>query len=131
MSDRLPDPETTDAEAIEVSDEAVLPEIPEDNPFRDTLVELRDDGHSWRDIYTLIEAAYEPVDQAAYEEGFVEAPVYEIEAIVPDEAATSGKASKTMHVTKGTPEEARDWATDQPEVVSVEHVAQVDTRRVG
>lgn len=43
-------------------------DIPRDNPFRDQIVDLRSDGHSWYEIWEKLEEAYNPVDQAAYSE---------------------------------------------------------------
>ncbi|MFU8869308.1 hypothetical protein [Natronococcus sp.] len=43
-------------------------DIPKSNPFRDRIIDLRSDGHSWEEIWELLEEAYNPVDRAAFEE---------------------------------------------------------------
>lgn len=45
-----------------------IQDIPGDNPFRDRIIDLRSDGHSWAEIWELLEDAYNPVDEAAFEE---------------------------------------------------------------
>lgn len=127
----LPDPETTDAESVTVPDEDVLSEIPDDNPFRETIVGLRDEGADWSDVHSALETAYGPVDRATYEESFVEMPVYEVSVVVPDEHSTSGEAYETRTVAEATPEAARERATEQSEVRRVEHVEQIGTKLVG
>jgi len=45
--------------------------IPKDNPFRSAIVDLLSDGHSYHEVWELLEEAYNPVDQAAFEENYV------------------------------------------------------------
>lgn len=127
----LPDPETTEAEAITVSDDAVLPEIAEDNPFREVIEKLREQGEEWRAIFEKMDAAYDEVEKAAYDESFVRIPDYEIEAVVHDAKSTSGERYETLSRTAPTEERAREWAESDPEVVRVESVEKVGMSKVG
>jgi hypothetical protein len=52
-------------------------EIPEDNPFRDQIIDLRTDGHTWQEIWAMLDKAYNPVDRAAFEESCREDGVYD------------------------------------------------------
>lgn len=46
-----------------------IEQIPEDNPFRDQLETLRQEGLSWTEVWERLDAAYRPVDRAAFDEG--------------------------------------------------------------
>lgn len=127
----LPDPETTDAEAITVPDEDVIGEIPEENPFREVVEELRDEGHDWGEVFDLINAAFDPIDDAAYDESFVKIPEYEIQAVVPDEQSTSGERYETYTRYEATEEAALEWVRTKPEVRRVENAERVGTVKVG
>ncbi|PCR88651.1 hypothetical protein [Natrinema ejinorense] len=129
--DRLPDPETTEAEAITVPDAEVFDEIPADNPFRGVLEELRDEGHDWGEIFDLMDAAFVPVDHAADQESFVILPEYEIQAVVPDSQATSDERYETFTKADATEEQAIEWVRSKPEVRRVEASEQVGEVKVG
>jgi len=127
----LPDPETTEAEPITVDDADVFDAIPEGNPFRDVVERLRERGVDWPTIHDAMEAAYEPVEQACYDESFVEIPEYEIQVVVPDDKATSGERYETFSVAKPTEAEAVAWVEQKPEVRDVEYVDRVGEVTVG
>jgi len=128
---RLPDPETTEAEPITVADADVLEEIPENNPFREVVERLREDGVDWATIHGAMDTAYDPVDRACYDESFVEIPEFEIEAVVPDDKATSGERYETFTHAEPTEAEAVAWVEKKPEVRRVEHVDRVGEVTVG
>ncbi|MCF2165420.1 hypothetical protein [Halobacterium salinarum] len=127
----LPDPQTTEVEAITVSDDDVLPEISEDNPFREVIEKLREQGEDWQAIFEEMDAAYDEVEGAAYDESFVRMPDYEIEVVVHDAKSTSGERYKTLSRSAATEDEAREWAESDPEVLRVESIEKVGTSKVG
>lgn len=127
----LPDPETTDAEPVEIDDEATLEEIPDDNPFKETIVDLKDDGKSWREVWETLEDAYNPVDKAAYDESFVKIPEFEIEVVVPDDKATSGERYETLTHADESKAAAEEWAESKPEVRRVECIDRIGMVKVG
>lgn len=129
--DRLPDPETTDAEAITVPTDDVLGQIDDDNPFKETIADLREAGDSWRSIWDRLEDAYNPVDSATYDESFVKIPEYEIRAVVPDEKSTSGERYETFTYADGTEQQVREWVLSKPEVRRIESIEQVGEVKVG
>lgn len=128
---RIPDPETTEAEEITVDDADVLGEIPESNPFREVIEDLRESGADWATIHDAMQVAYDPVEQACSDESFVEIPEFEIEAVVPDADATSGERYETFTISQPTEDEAVEWVEDKPEVRRVEHVERVGMVTVG
>lgn len=130
-TDSLPDPETTDAEAITVPDADVLPKIDDDNPFKAVVESLRAEGHSWNEIYDHAADAYNPIDKAAFEEKFVLLPEYEIRVVVPDADATSGERYETFTRAEATESEAREWALSKHEVRRIESIEQVGEVKVG
>lgn len=127
----LPNPETTEVEEITVPDEDVLSEIPEDNPFREVIVDLREQGEDWRTIFDQMDTAYDQVDRAAYDESFVRMPDYEIEVVVHDAKSTSGKRYETVERSAATEEKARKDVSSDPEVLRVESVEKVGMSKVG
>lgn len=127
----LPDPETTEAEPVEIDDEATLEKIPDDNPFKATIVDLKDDGNSWREVWELLEDAYNPVDSVAYKESQVKIPEFEIEVVVPDDKATSGERYETLTHADESEAAARQWAEDRPEVRRVESIDRTGMVTVG
>ncbi len=129
--DRLPDPETTEAEAITVPDADVLEQIDDDNPFKQIIADLRDHGESWRSIWEQLEDAYNPVDSAAYETGFVRIPEYEIRVVVPDAQATSGERYETLTHADETEDDAREWALSKPDVRRIDSIERVGEVKVG
>ncbi|SDL09886.1 hypothetical protein [Natronorubrum texcoconense] len=128
---RLPDPETTEAESITVATDDVLEQIEDENPFKETIADLRAAGDSWRSIWERLEDAYNPVDNASYEESFVEIPEYEIRAVVPDEQSTSGERYETFTHADETEDAAREWVRSKPEVRRIEAVEQIGEVKVG
>jgi hypothetical protein len=44
--------------------EDVLARIPEDNPFREAVAALREQGAAWDEVWDALQAAYSPVDAA-------------------------------------------------------------------
>jgi hypothetical protein len=58
--------DTTEDAAPEgdISTEEVLAAIPEDNPFREAIRDLRADGAEWDEVWATLESAYSPVDAA-------------------------------------------------------------------
>jgi len=128
---RLPDPETTEAEAITVPTDDVLEKIDDDNPFKETVAELRKAGDSWRSIWEQLEDAYNPVDNATYDESFVKIPEYEIRAVVPDSQATSGERYETFTRSDATKDDVREWALSKPEVRRIESIEKVGEVKVG
>lgn len=127
----LPDPETTDAEAVTVPDEDALEQIDDDNPLKQIITDLRDHGESWQSIWEMLEDAYNPVDHAAAEESFIKLPEYEIQAVVPDEQSTSGERYETYTHAEATEEEALEWVRSKPEVRRVENAERVGSVKVG
>lgn len=128
---RLPDPETTDAEAITVPNADVLEKIENGNPFKQVVADLRDHGESWKEIHDLAADAYNPIDKAAYKESFVRIPEYEIRAVVPDSKATSSERYETFTHADRTEQEAREWVLSKPEVRRIESIEQVGEVKVG
>lgn len=59
-------------ESVNGTDQCPTQKIPEDNPFRDQIIDLASDGYSWGEIWQKLEEAYNPVDRAAFEESFEE-----------------------------------------------------------
>lgn len=127
----LPDPETTEAEPITVDDADVFDAIPEGNPFRTVIEDLRESGVGWATIHDAMEAAYDPVEQACYDESFVDIPEYEIQAVVSDADATSGERYKTFTHAEPTESEAVAWVESRPDVIRVEHTDRVGEVTVG
>lgn len=127
----LPNPETTEVEEITVPDEDVLPDIPEDNPFREVIVELRDQGEDWKAIFDKMDTAYDQVDRAAYDESFVRMPDYELTVVVSDAKSTSGERYETVERSAATEDRARDEVKSDPEVLRVESVEKVGMSKVG
>lgn len=127
----LPNPETTEVEEITVPDEDVLLEIPEDNPFREVIVDLREQGEDWRTIFDKMDTAYDQVDRAAYDESFVRMPDYEIEVVVHDAKSTSGERYKTLTRAAATEDRVREEVKSIPEVLRVESAEKVGMSKVG
>ena len=127
----LPDPQTTEAEEITVPDEDVLPEIPEDNPFREVVVELREQGEDWKAIFDKMDTAYDEVERAAFDESFVRIPDYEIKVVVHDAKSTSGERYETVERSAATEERVREEVKSDPEVLRVESVEKVGMSKVG
>lgn len=123
----LPDPETTEAEAVEVDDDEVIDNIPDDNPFKETIVELNESGKTWMEVWELLEDVYNPVDQTAYKENQVKIPEYRIRAVVPDEKSTSGEAYEEFVDARATKEEVIEWVREKPEVIRIESAEKVGT----
>lgn len=64
--------------------------LPDDNPFSAVVQDLRDDGESWRDICDTMEDAFDIVDEAALEEGWILQPDWKLAIVVPEEEPTTG-----------------------------------------
>lgn len=94
-------------------------EIPDDNPFRDQIIDLRSDGHSWTEIWELLEDAYGPIDQAAYEEDFRKIPEWRARAVVYDHKSTSGEAYEEFSAAFETREEFVEWVEGRDDVIRV------------
>jgi len=118
----LPDPETTEAEAVTVDDADVFGDLPDDNPFREVAERMREDGEDWEAIYNDLAPVYNAIDHAAFESSKVIIPEFEIKVVVPDAEATSGERYETITHAEATEEKAVEWAEDRPEVRRVEHV---------
>jgi hypothetical protein len=127
----LPSPETTEVEEVTVPDEEVLSEIPEDNPFREVIVELRDQGEDWQTIFDKMNDAYEQVDGAAYDESFVRMPDYELTVVVQDAKSTSGERYETVERSAATEAKAREEVKSDPEILRVESAEKVGMSKVG
>ncbi|WP_337653235.1 hypothetical protein [Halomontanus rarus] len=126
----LPDPETTDAEAIVVPEADVLEKIPDDNPFKETLVELRENGDDWGALEKALRAVYNPIDKAAYEESFIKIPEYEVRAVVHDEQSTSGGRYETFTCLAATEAEATERTEERHDVRRVESVEIIGMEKV-
>lgn len=111
-------------------DVAPLDEIPEDNPFREQVEELREDGATWTEVFEKLDAAFTPVDKAAYNESFREVPEFKLKVTVPDEKSTSGKRYETFTRIAEDEDEARNMIKKKPEVIEVAHAEQIGTAEV-
>ncbi len=109
----------------------MLAKIDDENPFKELVESLREDGHSWGEIYDHAADAYNPIDKAAFEESFMMLPEYEIRAVVPDAEATSGERYETLTRSAATEAEVREWALSKPEVRRIEAIEQVGEVKVG
>jgi hypothetical protein len=125
MSADLPDPETTEAEAITVPDGDVLPGIDDDNPVKPVIEGLREDGASWEAIWKHLEDAYNPVDAATAKEMCDRVPKYEAKAVVADPRETSGERVETYTPVAGTEAKAVELIESIGEVRRVESIERV------
>jgi len=132
VDEGLPDTETTDAEPITVSDDEVLGDLPDGNPFAEVVETLRSKGVDWGIIMSAMDDAYDALEHfGAHRESYVKIPEFEIQAVVPDEKATSGERYETFTHAEPTEEEAVAWVENRPEVIGVEHVDRVGEVTVG
>jgi hypothetical protein len=132
VDEGLPNTETTDAEPIIVSDEEVLGDLPDDNPFAEVVETLRSKNVAWGVILSAMDDAYDSVEQSgAHRESYVTIPEYKIQAIIPDEKSTSGESYMTIKHAEPTKEEAVEWAENRPEVLRIEHVERIGEVTVG
>ncbi len=128
----LPDPETTDAEPITVTDDEVLSDLPDGNPFAEVVEDLRSKGVDWGIIMSAIDDAYDALEHSgAHRESYVTIPEFEMQAVIPDEKSTSGESYMTMKHADATKGEAVEWAENRPDVIRVEHVERVGEVTVG
>jgi hypothetical protein len=63
---------------------------PANNVFGSVINELREQGYSWREVFEEMDAAYNAVDKAAYEEGFELIPEWRVAYRVSDPDTPSG-----------------------------------------
>ncbi|USZ73767.1 hypothetical protein [Natronosalvus halobius] len=127
----LPDPETTECEPIEIDDDEVLEQIPEDNPFKAAIVEMKDDDASWTEVLERLEDAYNPIDKTAYKESMVRMPEYRIRAVVHCEQSTSGERYESFTHADETEDAAIEWAESKHDVLRVESTEKVGMVTVG
>ena len=100
-------------------------QIPEDNPFRDIIIDLASDGHSWREILDRVDEAFNGLEEAVREEEIEYIPRFEIRMVVPDHKSTSGEAYKTIEEALDSEAKAREWATERHGAIRVESIEQV------
>lgn len=80
--------------------------LPEDNPFTEVVVKLRQDGESWRDIYDTFNEVFEILDAAALEEGWELVPEWRVAVLEHDPDTPSGKRFDYYERTAETAEKA-------------------------
>jgi hypothetical protein len=98
------EPRDPEQRADNIADE----HLPEDNPFAELVRELRESGESWREVFDKMEAAYNPVDKAAFEASSEYLPEWEVTGVDYDKDATNGEKYVRDTFTAKTPAEAED-----------------------
>lgn len=63
---------------------------PQDNPFAEVVEDLREQGHSWREVLEKMDTAYTAVDQAAFAESSELIPKWRVAYRVSDPDTPSG-----------------------------------------
>lgn len=103
----------------------------DENPFVETVQNLRDDGKNWGEIYDLIKGVHQAVDRAAFEERFELVPEWCCRVAVPEPSSTSGEAYEVVSRTAKDEQSAKEKVKENLEVIRVEDVEQTGYCRVG
>ncbi|MCL9818351.1 hypothetical protein [Natronocalculus amylovorans] len=84
----------------------------DDNPFIDIVDNLRAEGRSFEEIHSIIDEAYDAVQEAWGKEITFLIPEWEVTALVDDQSTPSGYRYKTHTRTAETAKEAEDSVED-------------------
>lgn len=136
MSVEPPEPDFADVELDDDKRAQVALEeaggLPDGSPFTAAIEQLRENGESWGDVLSELDAVYDAVDAAALEEGWSLIPKWRVATVEADNGATSGQRNEYYERVAETAGEAETMVEDhtgspvdpaQTEQVGVEKVA--------